>query len=310
MNLSETFWRQILALRTAARGNRGDHTVICLTDAGFHFCEPGALPADLQAVVSRAPLTTAALTAAGLLDSDLHMSVSPSLDHTREHALRLYLPIALADWQPRSEPLVIVHMAQSLDGRVATAAGHSQWIGNTENLHHAHRLRALVDGVLVGGATARCDKPRLDVRHVDGDNPARIILSNQVSDLTCLPRVEGMRTLIVCSDDEVLPTERDDFESIRCRRVGETLDVGALMKQLQDLGIRSLLVEGGPRTLQTFQQAGAIDWLQVHIAPMLFGSGSPLLDLPEINTVDDAIALHHTFYTIMGDAVMMTGRLR
>ncbi|MEL6949812.1 MAG: RibD family protein [Pseudomonadota bacterium] len=284
--------------------------MLCLTDAGFQYYEPNSLPADAQAVVSRTPLTTAAMPAARLLDSGLYLSTSPSLDRTREHALRLYLPIALADWRPQSETLVLVHMAQSLDGRVATVAGHSQWIGNTENLHHAHRLRALVDGVLVGGNTARCDKPRLDVRHVDGDNPARIILSNHVSDLTCLPRVEGMRTLIVCSDDEGLPSERGDFELVRCKRVGGILDVSALLEHLQDLGIRSLLVEGGPKTFQTFQQAGAIDWLQVHIAPMLFGSGNPLLDLPQITTVDDAIALRDTFYTVMGDAVMMTGRLR
>ncbi|WP_420853213.1 RibD family protein, partial [Rhodoplanes elegans] len=72
--------------------------------------------------------------------------------------------------------MVIGQIGQSLDGRIATVGGRLEYINGAEGLAHLHRLRAVVDAVVVGVGTALCDDPRLTVRHVAGPDPARVVI--------------------------------------------------------------------------------------------------------------------------------------
>jgi len=77
----------------------------------------------------------------------------------------------------RVDELVAVgQIGQSLDGRVATETGHSHYINGPAGLAHLHRLRALVDAVVVGVGTALADDPQLTVRRVTGPQPARVVI--------------------------------------------------------------------------------------------------------------------------------------
>ena len=106
--------------------------------------------------------------------------ICKNIERESEFILKTYWPL-IADIHLKNDnlPHVLVHMAITLDGKISTECGHSKWIGNNENLIHAHRLRAIVDGILVGANTVKLDKPKLNVRHVKGDNPIRLILSNK-----------------------------------------------------------------------------------------------------------------------------------
>src|ERR1700722_4202831 len=75
-----------------------------------------------------------------------------------------------------SPAFVIGQLGQSLDGRIATPTGHSKYISGPEALRHLHQLRALVDAVVVGVQTVIADDPQLTVRHVEGRNPARVVI--------------------------------------------------------------------------------------------------------------------------------------
>src|ERR1044071_5196836 len=88
-------------------------------------------------------------------------------------------------WEERFGPLrrgtvdelvVVGQIGQSIDGRIATVTGHSKYINGPAGLAHLHRLRALVDAVLVGIGKAVADDPQLTVRRVAGPGPARIVL--------------------------------------------------------------------------------------------------------------------------------------
>src|SRR5690349_8709954 len=106
-------------------------------------------------------------------------------------------------WDDRFGPLkagavddlvVVGQFGQSLDGRVATETGHSHYINGPAGLAHLHRLRALVDVVVVGVGTALADNPQLTVRHVSGPSPARIVvdprgrIAPRAHGSTCRPR--------------------------------------------------------------------------------------------------------------------------
>ena len=84
--------------------------------------------------------------------------------------LELFLPLR------RIPGLVIGQLGQSLDGRIATDEGHSHYINGPEDLLRLHRLRALVDAVVVGAGTATADDPRLTVRRAPGPHPVRVVL--------------------------------------------------------------------------------------------------------------------------------------
>src|SRR5215469_14370432 len=85
----------------------------------------------------------------------------------------LYGPLCAV---PTGQSFAVAHLAQSLDGRIATASGASQWISGDEDLRHTHRMRALADAVVVGADTILHDDPLLTVRRCAGPNPVRVII--------------------------------------------------------------------------------------------------------------------------------------
>ncbi|MEQ9449401.1 MAG: RibD family protein, partial [Rhodospirillaceae bacterium] len=102
---------------------------------------------------------------------------------------------------------MIGQVGQSLDGRIATASGHSHYINGKAGRVHLHRLRALVDAVVVGASTVVADDPLLDVRHTEGPNPARVIidLRGRVGPSAKCFRDDGSRRLVLQSHSHQRP---------------------------------------------------------------------------------------------------------
>lgn len=312
MRVSDTLWQQLLTFREDCKKVKSDQSDVSWTSDGFRFCDHSERRTISQ---SRALITCRDDHVAGwdrteIFADKLWLHARPDCDVHLLQALRLYVPVCMAPIFKPSESFMVVHMAQSLDGMVATEQGNSHWIGNSENLVHAHRLRALVDGVMVGGTTAHLDLPGLNVRHVAGSDPARIILSDSFVDIDKLPQVEGMRTIFLRSGAFAEPVvNTDGDETIIYDEIGGQIDVHKLLAVLRQSGIQSILLEGGPKTFRTFFQAGAIACLHAHIAPTIFGSGRPLLELPKISRLEDSVKIKNPYYVEMGDAIMVIGQL-
>ncbi|WP_161599001.1 RibD family protein [Aidingimonas lacisalsi] len=185
--------------------------------------------------------------------------------------------------------LAIAQLGQSLDGRIATVTGHSHYINGAAGRVHLHRLRALVDAVLVGAGTVVADDPRLTVRHVEGRHPTRVILDPN-------GRIPADRQVFQDGTAATLHlvgawAPVDDSLGAHVTRViiadtpGDISPV-RLLSQLARHGYRRVLIEGGAATVSRFLDADVLDRLHLLVAPLLIGSGEPGIRLTSIDTLD------------------------
>jgi diaminohydroxyphosphoribosylaminopyrimidine deaminase / 5-amino-6-(5-phosphoribosylamino)uracil reductase len=177
---------------------------------------------------------------------------------------------------------VLGRIAQSLDGRIATARGESHWISGREDVVHTHRLRALFDAVVVGAGTIRADDPQLTTRDVEGRSPVRVVIDTHRR-LHGDYRVfrDGPPTILCCAQDAPGYDRLGAAKVVRLPRSGTGIAVPSLLEALASHGLRRVYVEGGGITVSRFLAAGALDRLHVTIAPLLLGSGIPAFTLAE-----------------------------
>jgi diaminohydroxyphosphoribosylaminopyrimidine deaminase/5-amino-6-(5-phosphoribosylamino)uracil reductase len=208
----------------------------------------------------------------------------------------LYAPIAAAD------DIVIGQLGQSLDGRVATATGKSRWINGPQAIGHLHRLRALVDAVVVGVGTVIADDPQLTVRVVVGRNPARVVIDPRF-------RMPGTARMLNDGAATVYAVQTEPrarpagVEPILVPRGGDWIAPADILAALRERGFRRILIEGGAATVSAFLAAHALDRLHLSIAPLVIGSGPIGLNLPPIDELDDALRPRATTYAIGADMV-------
>jgi diaminohydroxyphosphoribosylaminopyrimidine deaminase / 5-amino-6-(5-phosphoribosylamino)uracil reductase len=196
--------------------------------------------------------------------------------------IELYGPLAAV---PRPRPFAVAHLAQSLDGRIATIGGASRWLSGEADLMHTHRMRALADAVVVGAGTVLHDDPQLTVRRCSGAHPVRVVIDPERR-LEARHRVfcDGLApTLLLAAADRIRPGERlGEAEIVPIPRSQDGLAPQEIRRSLAERGLAFLFVEGGGVTISRFLAARALDRLQLTLAPLLLGSGRPSLTLPEI----------------------------
>lgn len=187
---------------------------------------------------------------------------------------------------PEGRPLVVLHLAQSLDGCIATECGRSQWITGEQDLDHTHRLRALCDAVLVGARTVEADDPRLTVRRCAGTHPLRVVLDPSARLRGGLHVLDGSTpTLLVSTVDAPAPR---GVERLVLPSDHGVIDPHALLDALHARGVRRILVEGGGVTAAHLLQAGCVDRLHLTIAPVLIGGGRRSIPLPLAESLERA----------------------
>lgn len=214
-------------------------------------------------------------------------------------------------------PFVTVKYAQTLDGRIATATGQSQWISSDAARRFAHRLRAQHDAVLVGGGTIIRDNPELTVRLVRGRNPVRVVVdSDQLvpeqakifQQLSCAPTLlvttksikEQRLQNIASSQVEIIKTEATPQGNV---------DLKKLLPLLAARGISSVLVEGGAQIITSLLRDNLVNRLVTIIAPKILGKGIEAVG--DLQISDLALAKRLAVQTVkkIGVDIMIDSRL-
>ena len=185
--------------------------------------------------------------------------------------------------------VVVGQIGQSLDGRIATESGHSKYINGPGGIAHLHRLRALVDAVIIGVGTAIADDPQLTVRLVAGPQPARVVIDPQAR-LAPEARIfaaDGVRRFLITTQG-AYRAPPPGVEAVVVPAVEGQIAPAAILTALAALGMRRVLIEGGADTLSRFLAAGCLDRLHVIVAPIILGSGRTGFILPPIERADQA----------------------
>lgn len=206
------------------------------------------------------------------------------------------------------KPFIVAQLGQSLDGRIATITGDSRYIGSEASLFHLHRIRAHVDAVLVGIGTVIADDPQLNVRHCDGQNPARLIIDANgrlPATAKCLSGSDGVRRIVfrrASTRASVLP---EGVEIVILPELADgTFDLNELARAVDRLGFSKVLLEGGARIISLAIDAGIVDRLHLMISPVIIGSGQPGLELKPIALLAEA-RRPKTEVTILGGAEVL-----
>lgn len=217
---------------------------------------------------------------------------------------------------PEGRPRVTVHYAQTLDGRIATRSGNSQWISGEESLLLQHELRAAHDAVMVGVGTVIADNPRLTVRLCTGPQPLRVVMDSRLrlpSEATLL-QDGGVPTIVMTT--RAAPADRVSLvrelgvavETVEADGRGR-VDLRGALTTLGRRGVRSVLIEGGSELITSALAAGAVDRMIVCLAPKLVGAGIEAVGDLGIARLDEAVPFATWGYRQLGRDLIFDGQV-
>ena len=213
-------------------------------------------------------------------------------------------------------PPVTIHYAQTLDGRLATRTGDSQWISAEPSTRFAHGLRAAHAAIMVGAGTVIADDPRLTTRLVQGPSPVRVVVDSTLRIPTSAHVVtDGAAPTILATTDRAAPERQRAFTEggaevcvLPATRDGR-VELGALLDELGRRELDSLLVEGGAGLITALLRERRVRRLVVSIAPMIVGAGIEAIGDLDIVRLRDALAFRRASFSQVGPDVIFDGEL-
>ncbi len=217
-------------------------------------------------------------------------------------------------------PWVIAKWAMSLDGKIATQTGDSQWISGEASRAIVHELRGRMDGIVVGRGTAERDDPLLTARPAGPRVAARIVVDSRAS---LLPTSQLVRTIpaaplwVAVAEDappeNVSRLQTAGCEVVRCNRDSGTkyIAIDDLLAQIGRRRLTNVLVEGGSELLGSLFDADAIDEVHVFIAPKLIGGRQAISPVAGqgIEKIATALQLAELEVRHVGEDIYLHGRV-
>lgn len=266
---------EILALTSAEETVEGATMYVTLEPCSHQGKTPPCTRALIQAGIKRVVIgmqdPNALVAGSGVrILREAGIQVDVGICETEVQALNKYFIYSIK----HSKPYVVYKSAMSLDGKTALSSGESKWITSESSRAYVHQLRAAHDGIMVGIGTVLMDDPQLTNRSGKGKNPLRIIVDTQGRiPLTAKVLDHQAETLVVTAKmakDKADLIRRNHHVLYVSEDQGQ-VDLDAMMKGLYIMGLKSLLLEGGPNLGFGMLSSGHIQAIKFFYAPKLFG---------------------------------------
>ena len=208
-------------------------------------------------------------------------------------------------------PYVIMKIAVSADGKIATKSGHSKWVTSEESRMHSHKIRKRVAAILVGSNTVKADNPSLTCRIENPSNPIRVICdsgltvpitSNVVQTASEVPTYIAFTA---ASEERQREFTNLGVKLIKTPRESGHVDLKFLMQKLGEMGIDSVLIEGGGEIHASALKSGIVQRLMIYTAPKLIGGDGKNAVAPlGISVMDEAVMLQNPKITRLGEDIL------
>jgi diaminohydroxyphosphoribosylaminopyrimidine deaminase/5-amino-6-(5-phosphoribosylamino)uracil reductase len=208
--------------------------------------------------------------------------------------------------QKQKRPFINFKSATTLDGKTAMTNGESQWITSEASRLHAHALRAVHQGIIVGGETVRKDNPRLTVRTEDYNwpQPFRIVVTRSGN----LPPESHLFT-DEYKDRTLIYTQKElqfNFPSEQVIQISSLKDV---MDDLFKRNLINLMLESGPNLATEFVKLGYVDRVSLYQNPSFMGSGQEILSDLDVKTLAERPKLKKVDFQWLSEDIFLTGQL-
>lgn len=312
----------------AMSATRGATIYVTLEPCNHHGLTPPCTQAIIDAGISHVVYAMA----------DPNPRAAGGADRLRDHGIRL--TCGVLERQARflnrfflrhlesARPWVIAKSASSLDGRIATRSGHSQWITGPEARLRGHQLRQAVDAIVVGADTLIQDDPSLTVRLPESRlqasavrHPRPVILDSRGRvplHARLLDPLQSPRTLILTTDamaDEyrqALLERGYDVVALPANPAGPGCDPQAIVESLGERGMQGVLLEGGASVHGSFRDAGLIDEIWCFLAPSVIGGQQARSAFAGLgsDTLDEATTLDDIRIETLGKDILVRGVVR
>jgi diaminohydroxyphosphoribosylaminopyrimidine deaminase/5-amino-6-(5-phosphoribosylamino)uracil reductase len=218
-------------------------------------------------------------------------------------------------------PFVVLKLAATLDGRIATRTNDARWVTGAQARAKVHQLRHQLDAIMVGSGTVQADDPQLTTRLEKGQgaDPIRIVLDTKLStplDKKLLDLESDAPTYLICGSDvddkTVSRIEDRGAKVLKAALKNGKIDLRALLVTLGEEGITSLLIEGGSQVAGSAVSEDIVDKFVFFYAPKVLGGddGVPMLTGLGPDRMRDALGLHRINVNQVGDDIMVTGYRR
>ncbi|MSQ40368.1 MAG: bifunctional diaminohydroxyphosphoribosylaminopyrimidine deaminase/5-amino-6-(5-phosphoribosylamino)uracil reductase RibD [Dehalococcoidia bacterium] len=309
---------EVVALRQAGERARGATLYVTLEPCSHHGRTPPCTQSLIEkgvAQVHMAVLDPNPLVAGKGQATLEEAGVGAFLGEGAEQAQQLYE--AHARYITTGLPLVVAKFAMSLDGKIATATGHSQWITGEETRHHSNRLRGVYDAILVGIETALADDPLLTYRDSSGTphkrQPLRVVVDSTgrmppTAKLLAQPGKTLVATARIPPEQQAL-LERAGAEVVALPGEDGRVDLHALLRLLGQREVTSVIVEGGSTLLGALFDQRLVDKVMAFVAPIIVGGGQAPTPVGGvgIHHMAEALALQRVTVERIGDDLLVIG---
>lgn len=307
---------EAIALREAGQEAKGATLYINLEPCSHFGRTPPCAPALIEAGVVRVVVGTEdpnpLIKGKGLemlRNAGIEVTVGVCGDVSRR------LNEAFFKYIQTKEPFVILKIAATLDGKIATKHGESKWITGEPSRRFVHQLRSRVDGLLVGIGTILKDDPLLTARIRGGRTPFRVILDS------CLRMPEKAKVIEEGPEKTILVTtelalkEKIDFFAKKGVNVlvldslGRKVNLKSLLKTLGEMEMTSLMVEGGSAINGSFLAQGLVDKIYLFLSPKFLGGGGALgiFGGEGVERLSDAVSLDRMNIKRIGEDLLIEG---
>ncbi|MBI2657785.1 bifunctional diaminohydroxyphosphoribosylaminopyrimidine deaminase/5-amino-6-(5-phosphoribosylamino)uracil reductase RibD [Candidatus Woesearchaeota archaeon] len=276
----------------------------------------------------RTPPCTERIVEAGVREVIIGMKdTNPLVDGFRELKFRgLKTKIGILDKEAKKlneayikymktkRPFVIIKVAMSADGRIATKSGDSKYITSTEARTYVHQLRTEVDAVMVGLNTVLRDNPELTPRLAKGKDPMKIVVDSSLKIPKNCNLMKNPAKLIIAvtnraSKGDIKKMQQKGVTIIPAKSKMGMVDLQDLMKQLGKHEITSVMIEGGSELNSSAIKDKMVDKIIIFTAPKIIGNGLGAIGNLGINKIDKAINLKDSFVRKIGKDIMIEGYL-